>query len=105
MMITGDGNLVDLLISVRYRVTEPRVFLFETKGGEEVIRGATEGALRAMVAGRPFPELLTVERGAFQQEALKRLKVACDRYGSHGLGVEFDSIAIVDLHPPADVVD
>ena len=45
------------------------------------------------------------ERGAFQAEALKRLKVACDRYGSHGLGVEFDSIAVVDLHPPAEVVD
>ncbi len=105
MMITGDGNLVDLLVSVRYRVTEPRVFLFAIKGGEEVIRGATEAALRAMVAGRSFPELLTVERGAFQHEALKRIKLACDRYGSHGLGVEFDSIAVVDLHPPADVVD
>jgi P-type Cu+ transporter len=105
MMLTGDGNLVDLLVSVRYRVTEPRVFLFEVKGGEEIIRGATEAALRAMVAGRPFPQLLTVERGAFQEEALKRLKLACVRYGSHGLGVEFDSIAIVDLHPPADVVD
>jgi hypothetical protein len=37
--------------------------------------------------------------------ALERLTEACDRYGSHGLGVTFDSIAIVDLHPPADVVD
>jgi Cu+-exporting ATPase len=104
-MISGDGNLVDLLVSVRYRVTEPRVFLFEVKGAAEVIRGATEAALRAMVAGRPFPALLTVERGKFQDEALQRVRQACDRYGTHGLGVEFDSIAIVDLHPPADVVD
>jgi Cu+-exporting ATPase len=105
MMITGDGNLVDLLVSVRYRVVEPRIFLFEIKNGEEVIRGATEAALRALIAGRPFPELLTARRGAFQDEALRRVKLACDRYGSHGLGVEFDSIAIVDLHPPTEVVD
>jgi regulator of protease activity HflC (stomatin/prohibitin superfamily) len=105
MMITGDGKLVDLLVSVRYRVVEPRVYLFEIKGGEEIIRSATEAALRAMVAGRPFPELLTLERGAFQRDALERLKQACERYGSHGLGVEFDSIAIVDLHPPGEVVD
>ncbi len=104
-MITGDGNLVDLLVSVRYRVADPHVFLFEVKGGEEIIRSATEAALRAMVAGRPFPELLTLERGAFQRDALERLKQACDRYGSHGLGVEFDSIAVVDLHPPGEVVD
>ena len=83
------------------------MFLFEVKSGEEVIRGATEAALRAMVAGRSFPELLTIERGAFQHEGvLKRLKAgACDRYGSQGLGVAFDSIAVVDLHPPAEVVD
>ena len=104
-MITGDGNLVDLLVSVRYKVADPRVFLFEVKGGEEVIRSAAEAELRTMVAGRPFPELLTVERGAFQREALARLSAACDRYGSHGLGVQFDSIAVVDLHPPAEVVE
>jgi regulator of protease activity HflC (stomatin/prohibitin superfamily) len=105
MMITGDGNLVDLLVSVRYTVADPRVFLFEVKGGEKVIRSAAEAALRTMVAGRPFPELLTFKRAAFQHEALERLKVACDRYGTHGLGVRFDSIAVVDLHPPAEVVE
>ena len=105
MMMTGDRNLVDLLVTVRYRVVEPRIFLFEFRKGEEVIRATTEATLRTMVAGRPFSKLLTVERGEFQQEALARVKVACDRYGSQGLGVEFDSLAIVDLHPPADVVD
>jgi Cu+-exporting ATPase len=105
LMLTGDGNLVDLLATVRYKVVEPRVFLYEVKNSEEVIRGATEAALRTMVAGRPFAALLTAERGTFQTEALRRIKLACDRYGTRGLGVEFDSIAIVDLHPPAEVVD
>jgi Cu+-exporting ATPase len=105
LMLTGDGNLVDLLVSVRYKVVDGRVFLFEVKNGEEIIRSTAEAALRAMVAGRPFPALLTVERAAFQREALGRLKLASDRYGSHGLGVEFGSIAVVDLHPPSDVVD
>jgi P-type Cu+ transporter len=105
MMITGDGKLLDLLVSVRYQVADPRVFLFEVKGGEEVIRSTAEAALRTMVAGRPFSELLTIGRGAFQREGLERIKLACDRYGTHGLGVQFDSLAIVDLHPPAEVVE
>ena len=29
MMMTGDGNLVDLLVTVRFTVTSPRVYLFE----------------------------------------------------------------------------
>ena len=105
MMITGDGNLVDLLVTVRYHVVEPRVYLFEVKNPEEVIRATTEATLRTMVAGRPFPELLTSERGAFQKAALQRINQACAEYHTHGLGVEFDSLAIVDLHPPSDVVE
>jgi Cu+-exporting ATPase len=104
MMLTGDGNLVDLLVSVRYKVTDPRVYLFEVKDADEIIRASAESTLRGMVAGKPFFQLLTVERGEFQDEALRRLKAACSRYGSHGLGVEFDSIAVVDLHPPSEVV-
>src|SRR5205085_2585351 len=70
-------------------------------------RAATEAELRTMVAGRAFPELLTSERGAFQKAALERVKRACAdaEYHTQGLGVEFDSLAVLDLHPPSDVVE
>ena len=105
LMITGDGNLVDVLVSVRYRVTEPRVFLFQVNNVDEILRAAAESELRAMVAGRLFVELLTSQRGKFQDLALERLKGRCKQLAYDGLGIEIDSIAIVDLHPPAEVVD
>ena len=105
MMITGDGNLVDLLVTVRFKVTDPRVYLFNVTSAEEFIRGAAESELRAMVAGRPFLGLLTYERGQFQKDVLERVKARCEALPSPGLGIEFDSISILDLHPPGEVVD
>jgi P-type Cu+ transporter len=105
MMITGDGNLVDLLVTVRYKVTDPRVYLFNVTSAEEFIRGATESELRAMVAGRPFLGLLTYERGQFQKDVLERVEARCQALPSPGLGIEFDGISILDLHPPGEVVD
>jgi P-type Cu+ transporter len=100
MMITGDGNLVDLLVTVRFKVTQPRVYLFQVKNAEEIIRAATESELRAMVAGRPFVDLLTYQRDRFQEDVLARVAARCQ-----GLGVMLDGISIIDLHPPAEVVD
>jgi Cu+-exporting ATPase len=105
LMITGDGDLVDLLVSVRYRVKDPRVFLFEIAEPEDVLRASTESVLRGLVAGRPFLELLTVQRGAFQEEVNRRLHERCGRYGSAGLGIVLEGVSIVDLHPPGEVVD
>jgi P-type Cu+ transporter len=101
-MITGDGNLVELLASVRYRVAEPHAFLLAAADPEAVLRAAAEAALREAVAGRPFAELLTVKRAEFQSQALDRLARRCT---SLGLSVRLDGLALHDLHPPAEVVE
>ena len=106
LMITGDGNLVDVLVSVRFKVDDqPHVYLFQVNNVEEILLAAAESELRAMVAGRPFLDLLTVQRGQFQDQALERIKARCKDLGYDDLGIDIDSIAIVDLHPPAEVVD
>jgi Cu+-exporting ATPase len=104
-MITGDGNLVDVLITVRYKIVKPRTYLFDVQDADEIIRAATESVARNAVAGRPFQELLTLERGKFQEEVAQRLQAKCDAYGSYGLGIELEGVSLFDLHPPQDVVE
>jgi Cu+-exporting ATPase len=112
VMITGDGNLVELQATVRYTIRHPRVFLFEVgdPGGgrdaaESVLRGAAESVLRELVAGRTFADLLTTDREAFHTEALDRLTKRIDAYGPHGLGVRLEGLSLADLHPPQEVVE
>ena len=104
MMITGDGNLVELQATVTYKVTNPHVFLFQVRDPDEIIRAATESVLRRLVIGRPFLDLLTVNRAQFQKDALERLEKYCRDFSPHGLGIEFDSLSLKDMHPPAEVV-
>jgi Cu+-exporting ATPase len=107
VMITGDGNLVEIQASVRYRVTDVRTFLFEVGPAEDILRGLAEAELRGLIASRPFLQLLTtsadgaVSRERFQAEVLDRLRQRCLDYH---LGIELDGLALHDLHPPQEVV-
>lgn len=104
MMMTGDGNLVDLLVTVRFKVTQPRAYLFGVQGADEILRATTESELRAMVAARAFPDLLTARRGEFQTQVLRRVQARCAELPD-GLGITIDGISVIDLHPPGDVVE
>ena len=104
-MITGDNNLVELQAVVRFHVARPRVYLFEVKEADELIRANAESALRQIVAARPFLELLTSGREQFQKDVLAELQKRCRDYGPGGLGIDFDGLTVRDLHPPLEVVD
>jgi P-type Cu+ transporter len=101
VMITGDGNLLEVMGSVRYVVDGPRAYLFEARDVPAVVRNAAESVLREAVASRTFADLLTTDRQAFQREALERLRARCAGYG---LGVRLEGLALHYLHPPLEVV-
>lgn len=105
VMITGDGNLVELLATVRYTIRRPRTYLFEVEEPDVVLRSAAEAVLREIVGGKTFAELLTYRRAEFQDEARKRLLARCEGYGRDGLGVRIEGLALHDLHPPQEVVE
>jgi P-type Cu+ transporter len=101
VMITGDGNLVEVQATVRYRVTDPHVYLFQVAEADEMVRAAAESVVRGLIAGRPFLELLTARRAEFQTTVLERLRQRCAQYR---LGIELEGVALHDLHPPQEVV-
>jgi Cu+-exporting ATPase len=105
VMITGDGNLVEIQATVRYTVASPRVYLFEVSDPDEVVRAAAESVLRQVVAGKPFLQLLTENRADFQQEVLGLLRERWRKYGPGGLGIRLDEVSLHDLHPPQEVVE
>jgi Cu+-exporting ATPase len=107
VMITGDGNLVELQATVRYRIGDSHFFLFTAENPEQVIRSTTEAVLREAVAGRAFLDLLTSGRESFQKEALSQLGQRLRKYGENGndLGIRLDGISLNDLHPPPEVVE
>jgi len=102
LMITGDKNLVDIQVSLRFHVANPRTFLFEVKDAKELLRALAEAEMRQMVAGRPFESLLTLGRTAFETQLTSRLRERVQALG--GLGLVIDGVSILDLHPPGEVI-
>ena len=104
-MITGDGNLIDVKAIVRYRVVDARVFLFEVNNPAELLRANTESILRSTIAGRRFFSLLTAERAQVQWEVFVLLKARCRQLNKDDLGIRIEGLSLVDMHPPAEVVN
>jgi Cu+-exporting ATPase len=102
IMITGDGNLVELQASFRYTVSDPHAYFFDVETPDDVIRSAGEAAIRETIAGRTFLELLTRYRDSLANDVLKRLNQRLQMYGN--LGVTLQGLDLHDLHPPFDVV-
>ncbi|MBM3979422.1 MAG: cation-translocating P-type ATPase family protein [Planctomycetes bacterium] len=105
VMITGDDSLVELRAIARYRVSDPRKFLFGATDPEFVIRSATESVLRELVAGHKFIELLTHRRAEIERVALERLARRVTEAAPDGLGVALEGFTLYDLHPPPEVVN
>jgi Cu+-exporting ATPase len=101
VMLTGDGNLLELQGSVRYTISQPRVYLFEVAAPELSLRNAAESVLREVVAGKKMGDLLTADRGAFAREVKSRLEARCSELR---LGLRLEGVSLHDLHPPQEVV-
>jgi len=104
LMITGDGNLVEILATVRYRVEDPKAYLFRCQHPEAVIRSTAEAVFRELTAGEAFLDVLTRDRGEFELLATQRLVLRLDQSSGGGLGIRLDGLTIHDLHPPQEVV-
>jgi P-type Cu+ transporter len=100
LLMTGDGNLVELLATVRFHIADPHAYLTAAIAPEERLRATAESLLREVIAGRQFADLLTVGRGSLQHDILPRLN---DLAGTIGLAL--DGLTIHDVHPPIEVVD
>jgi Cu+-exporting ATPase len=106
VMITGDGNLVELQATIRYSIDRAALehFLFNIAEPDEIVRAAAEAALHEEIAGRSFIELLTSRRERLQQEALTMLDRRLRECGKSGLGIRVEHVLLHDLHPPQEVV-
>ncbi len=100
---TGDGNLVEVFATVRYRVRDPRRHLFASRDPDALVRRAAEAAFRELAAGQVYLDLLTATRGDFERRASARLLERLPTAGDE-LGVEVLGLTVHDLHPPQEVV-
>ena len=108
-VLTGDESLVDVTLTVQYRVVDPVAALVHvgqtepdgTNKWDRFVRIYAESELRAVLTGRPADDVLSTGRQDIERSVFARLETEMLRCGT---GFSVESVCLADVHPPLEVV-
>jgi len=100
LILTGDQNVIDLAYSVRWNISDPRLFAFQIAEPEVTIREVAESAMRAVVSRVSLDEAIGAGRAEIEQNVEQVMQQILNDYGA---GVVIRGIAINQSVPPAAV--
>jgi membrane protease subunit HflK len=102
VMLTSDQNIVDAKFSVLWTITDPKAYLFDVRDPDDMVRAASESAMREVVGRSPATEIFRSDRAGIQTEVEQIVQSIADDYK---LGVHVDQVNIEDVAPPEEVAD
>ncbi len=99
-MITTDENLVDISLSVQYRIADAKSYVLQLNDPESALAHATESALRHVVGGITMTQTLNEGRSKIATEVEPRLQSYLDRYQT---GLLVSKVNVLEALPPKEV--
>ncbi len=99
-MLTEDANIVDVRISVQYRIDDPKNFLLSINDPLRTMQLSAESALRHVVGGTVMDSIITVGREEAAVAVKARLQEYLDRYRT---GIMVSQVNIADAQAPQQV--
>jgi modulator of FtsH protease HflK len=102
LMLTGDQNIVDVSLSVLWRVTDPTKYLFNVREPAEMVRKAAESAMREVAGRRLAQDIFRDDRAGIQIEVQQ---ITQDILTSYNAGVSVSKVLVENVAPPTEVAD
>jgi Cu+-exporting ATPase len=106
LLITGDGQLVEVAATAEYRLDPSpealRAVAFGVVDPEAALRPLAESTVRAVVGRRTLDDLLARGRGDAEAACLAEMQ---GRVDASRLGLVVVRVSFQDVHPPLPVVD
>ncbi len=100
LMITGDGNVINIAYAVRWRIRNAEDFLFQVADPSATVRDATESAMREVVGRSTLNNAIGPERASIAEQVRERVQEILDSYGA---GVLIQGVDINKADPPGAV--
>ena len=92
-MVTGDLNAAEVEWIVQYRISDPRLYLFNVLDPEGTLRYVSESVMRTVVGDRTVDEVITIGRQEIEEDARDRLETLVNKYE---LGIGIDQIRVTE---------
>lgn len=99
-MLTQDLNIIEVNLSVQYRIGDAKSFVLGVREPENSLSQAMDSALRHVVGSTEMHEVLTEGREQIAVEVQARLQEYLNDYGT---GIEVDKINVEETTPPKEV--
>jgi membrane protease subunit HflK len=99
-MLTKDENIVDVELTVQYRIQDAGNFLFQVNQPENTLRDATETAVRETIGQAQLDYILTEGRSSVANTIQEGIQTLMDQYKS---GLVVTSVNMQPAKPPEQV--
>jgi len=100
LMLTQDENIVEVPVSVQYKIPDPKAFVLSVRDPITSLHHATDSAIRHVVGSTRSSDVLSEGRQAMASEAGARLQEYLDRYDT---GIAITRVNILKAEPPSAV--
>ncbi len=102
LMLTGDENIIDIDMTVLWRVQDPVAYAFNIRDPEDTLKIVAESVLREVIGQTDIQPALTDARDAIEAETRDRMQDTLESYGS---GILVDAVQLQNVSAPAEVID
>jgi membrane protease subunit HflK len=99
-MLTTDENIIDIAVTVQYRIEDPEKYVIAVQDPELSLDNASESAIRHVVGGNFMDQILTTGRSQVADDVEERLQNYMNNYDT---GIFISQVSIVDAQPPEEV--
>ncbi len=101
-MLTGDENIVDINLTIVWKVGNAKDYLFNMRDPDQTVRVAAQSVLREIVGQSQMQSIITGDRGKIEDETKAELQKVLDEFGS---GITIVRVKLQKADPPKQVVD
>lgn len=101
-MLTGDENIVDINLTIVWRINNAKDYLFNMRSPDTTVQVAAQSVLREIVGQSEMQPIITGDRGKVEDETKEELQKVLNEFGS---GIEIVRVKLQKADPPKQVVD
>ena len=101
-MLTGDENIVDINLTVVWRIKNAKDYLFNMRSPDITVQVAAQSVLREIVGQSDMQPIITGDRGKVEDDTKEELQKVLDEFGS---GITIVRVKLQKADPPKQVVD
>jgi membrane protease subunit HflK len=100
-LLTGDTNLVNVNMSVHYRVSDTAAYVLNVSDTNTLLQSSATTSIRSIIGGNKIDYILTEGKAEIEKNAAGLLQNAMDL---NGTGIEIVGVQLIEASPPASVV-